>query len=181
MTKIYRINRDVYEAITHPATNNFCVTEVRKHIQSVSDAYGNASNARQFVARQLDKLLKAGLVVSQGSKQNKVYSKTNAFNETKFELKDKRTRRSKVSNIRLKSTPIYATLQQEKSDIEAELTITLEEIKEYKTLMKRSKELYRLLDEPHLNATKKAALLVAKLNVWSEALKRLSKNEPMPC
>ncbi|MDC5706172.1 hypothetical protein [Vibrio europaeus] len=181
MTKTYRINRDVYEAIANPAISNFCVTEVRKHIQSVSDAYGSVSNARQFVARQLDKLEKAGLAVSRGSKHNKVYSKTSAFNETKFELKDKRTRSLRVTNISLKSTPLYTTLQREKSDIEAELTITLEEIKEYKTLMKRSKDLCRLLDEPHSNTTKKAALLVAKLNVWSEALKRLSKNEPVPC
>ncbi|MGR5488906.1 hypothetical protein ACPV5F_23965, partial [Vibrio alfacsensis] len=59
--------------------------------------------------------------------------------------------------------------------------ITLEEIKEYKTLMKRSRELRRLLDEPHSNATNKAALLVAKLNVWSEALNRLSQIELVSC
>ncbi|WP_394153932.1 hypothetical protein [Vibrio maritimus] len=181
MTKTYRINRDVYEAITHPTISDFCVTEIRKHIQSVSDAYGSVSNARQFVARQLDKLEKAGLVASRGSKHNRVYSKTNTFNEAKFELKDKRPRSSRALNTRLEPTLMHATLQREKSDIEAELTITLEEIKEYKTLMKRSKELCRLLDEPHSNATKKAALLVAKLNVWSEAVKRLSKNELMPC
>ncbi|MGR5096002.1 hypothetical protein ACPV5O_26075 [Vibrio maritimus] len=181
MTKTYRINRDVYEAINNPAISNFCVSDIRKHIQSVSDTYGSVSNARQFVARQLDKLEKAGLAVSRGSKQNKVYSKASAFHETKFELKDKRTRRSRVANTCFDSTPLYTTLQREKSDIEAELTITLEEIKEYKTLMNRSKELRRLLDEPHSNATNKAALLVAKLNVWSEALKRLSRSEPLSC
>lgn len=181
MTKTYQINRDVYEAITHPTISNFCVSEIRKQIQSVSDAYGSVSNARQFVARQLDKLEKAGLAVSRGSKHNKVYSKTSAFHETKFELKDKRTRSSRVANTSLKSTPMYTTLQREKSDIEAELTITLEEIKEYKTLMKRSRELRRLLDEPHSNATNKAALLVAKLNVWSEALKRLNQIELVSC
>ncbi|NOH53645.1 hypothetical protein F0266_11925 [Vibrio coralliilyticus] len=181
MTEIYRINHDVYKAITCFSTNNFRVTDVRKYIQSHSDAYGSVSNARQFVARQLDKLEKAGLVVSQGSRHNKTYSKTRAFNEVRFDLKEKRLTGSQMSTTKCQSTPIYTALQQEKSDIEAELTITLEELKEYKILMKRSNELCRLLNEPHLNATKKAASLVAKLNVWSEALKRLRKSELIPC
>lgn len=181
MTEIYRINRDVYKAITHPSMSSFRVTDVRKHIQSHSDAYGSVSNARQLVARQLDKLEKAGLAVSQGTRHNKTYSKTNAFNEVRFDLKEKRLTGSKTSTRKSQLLPIYPTLQQEKSDIEAELTITLEELKEYKILMKRSRELKGLLDEPHLDATKKAASLVAKLNVWSEALARLRKSESISC
>lgn len=181
MTEIYRINRDVYNAITHPSMNSFRVTDVRKHIQSHSDAYGSVSNARQFVARQLDKLEKAGLAVSQGTRHRKTYSKTSFFDEVRFELKEKRLTGSKAATNKCQLLPIYSTLKREKSDVEAELTITLEELKEYKLLMKRSGELCRLLEEPHLNATKKAASLVAKLNVWSEALARLRKGKPISC
>ncbi|MCG9685041.1 hypothetical protein L1D31_21195 [Vibrio sp. Isolate23] len=155
MTEVYRINRDVYKAITHPSMSSFRVTDVRKHIQSHSDSYGSVSNARQLVARELDKLEKAGLAVGQGTRHNKTYSKTSAFNEMRFDLKEKRLISSKVATAKSPLRSIHSTLQQEKSDIEAELTITLEELKEYKILKKRSRELCRLLDEPHSNAAKK--------------------------
>ena len=158
----YRINRDVYRAITHPSMNSFRVTDVRKHIQSYSDAYGSVSNARQFVARQLDRLEKAGFVVSQGVRHNKTYSKTSAFNEVRFELKEKGSKGSKSATTKCQSMPIYTALQQEKSDIEAELTITLEELKEYKILMKRSNELCRLLNEPHLSTNQKSGITCSK-------------------
>lgn len=76
---------------------------------------------------------------------------------------------------------VGTTLEKEKHDIEAELTVTLAEIDEYKKLMNRSEELSHLLKPSYLSTTRKSALLLAKLNVWSDALRVIQENKDATC
>ena len=66
-------------------------------------------------------------------------------------------------------------------DIESNLTIALAEVDEYKILMNRSKGLHNLLHTSHTEAVKKAAALVAKLNVWTNAIELLKEQEVKSC
>lgn len=171
MSNKVRINRFVYEALTSKNSYIFTVIDIRDCILMKSHAFGSKQATRLFVTRQLEKLEKIGLIVSNGHGRDKHYSISEQFHETQFELVDKRLiSKPDMTNQIQKKTSIYRELEQEKMDIESELTLALAEIQEYNNLMQRSDELKGLLESSYSSVTKKAASLLAKFNVWSTAI-----------
>lgn len=185
MNNQHRINGDIYQILSLPSLNYFSVIEIRNSIQSNTNKYGNKNNARLFVARQLQSLLEAGLIISKGTGRKKVFAKTDLFYKTDFKLIDKRTygetfiaNKQQDDNGR---SLISTELEKERKDIEAELTVTLAEIEEYKGLMRRSDELSSLIRPLYSETTQKAATLMAKLNVRSGVLDLLRNKEASTC
>lgn len=185
MNTKYRINSDIYQILSLPSLNHFSVIEIRNNIQSKSNKYGNNNNARLYVARQIQSLEEAGLIISKGTGRKKVFTKTELFHKTDFEPIDKRTSNASLMNKTQQHdynhSSIYAELEKEKTDIETELTVTLAEIEEYKDLMKKSDELSSLLRPSYCETTQKAATLMAKLNVRSSVLDLLRNKEAPAC
>ncbi|QIA62275.1 hypothetical protein GT360_01445 [Vibrio astriarenae] len=181
MSEKYLINRDIYGVITSPSMNEFQAAQVRELIQKASNAYDDSNNTRVLVARHLNKLERIGALTSTGVRQSKKYKKTASFDEFNFVLKDKRSR-STTSNVNEPSvSKLKSELIKEKTDIETELRIALAEVEEYRGLMNRSSELTQILNEPYALAATKTASLVAKLNVWSKAIKLVSEKEIKVC
>ncbi|ABU74108.1 hypothetical protein [Vibrio campbellii] len=182
MTKKVQVNRDIYEIISLPSVSEFRVTQIRNLITKKSGHYSNKNTARLYVARQLESLEKQGVLKSQGLRHNKTYRKTDMFADANFILKDKRVSKKRPDNSGpLNSASVKSMLMDEKKDIESNLTIALAEINEYKLLMSRSKSLHNLLLSSHLDAVNKAAVLVAKLNVWTDAIKLVTKQDVKSC
>lgn len=185
MNNQHRINGDIYQILSLPSLNYFSVIEIRNSIQSNTNKYGNKNNARLFVARQLQSLLEAGLITSKGTGRKKVFAKTDLFYKTDFKLIDKRTYgETLIANKQQDDNGrslISTELEKERKDIEAELTVTLAEIEEYKGLMRRSDELSSLILPLYSETTQKAATLMAKLNVRSGVLDLLRNKEASIC
>ncbi|MCC4222432.1 hypothetical protein LL295_02770 [Vibrio campbellii] len=182
MTKKVRVNRDIYEIISLPSMSEFRVTQIRNLITEKSGHYSNKDTARLYVARQLENLEKQGVLKSQGLRHNKTYKKTCMFAEANFILKDKRVSTKRSNNGGpIDSASVKSMLIDEKKDIESNLTIALAEIDEYKLLMSRSKSLHNLLLPSHTDAVNNAAALVAKLNVWTDAIKLVTQQEEKSC
>ncbi|ASI92622.1 hypothetical protein [Vibrio mediterranei] len=182
MTKKVRVNRDIYAIISLPSMSEFRVTQIRNLITENSLHYSNKDTARLYVARQLESLKKQGVLESQGVRHNKTYKKTGMFAEANFILKDKRVLTKQSNNEGpIDSASVKPMLIDEKKDIESNLTIALAEIDEYKLLMSRSKSLHNLLLPSHADAVNKAAALVAKLNVWTDAIKLVTQQEAKSC
>ncbi|MPW29675.1 hypothetical protein F9L16_11820 [Agarivorans sp. B2Z047] len=177
-----RINSDIYKSISPTNIAQFTVVEVRDSILERSDMYGNKNTARLFVARQLQILEDAGFIKSDRIGHKKYYSRTPAFFEANFKLieKKKRTNVSYASKNK-QQKPVVIDLENEKTDIEAKLAITLAEVDEYKILMARSGELKQLLSPSYSAATQKAAALMAKLNVWSSAIDLIKHSRSTAC
>ncbi|MGR5339140.1 hypothetical protein ACPV50_04395 [Vibrio astriarenae] len=182
MSKQYRIDSNIYEFISQTEVSVFTVIEVRNWVIKYSDTYGNKTNARQFVARQLDSLEASGLIFAENLGRKKVYSKSPQFFAADFKIIVKKKRNQKaMESVTSQKSPIFEELQKEKTNIEAELAITLAEVDEYKALMDRSSDLNRLLKASYSEATQKSATLVAKLNVWTHTMSLLTLNRPSAC
>lgn len=182
MTQKIRVNREIYEIISLPTMEEFRATQIRNLMPQISKHFSNKDTARLYVSRQLERLEKRGLLESQGERQNRTYKKTNMFAEAHFILKDKRVMANRVNVAKpLGDSADKPRLIDEKKDIESNLTIALAEVDEYKILMNRSKGLHNLLHTSHTEAVKKAAALVAKLNVWTNAIELLKEQEVKSC
>ncbi|MFA0566015.1 hypothetical protein AB4559_20120 [Vibrio sp. 10N.222.51.C8] len=182
MRKQYRIDNNIYQYISQPEVTDFTVVGVRDWVLECSSMYGNKNNARLFVARQLDALEKAGLIVCKGAGRKKAFFRSERFFEAKFKSIAKQKRNKKINESPFpQQTSIFIELQNEKASIEAELAITLAEVDEYKVLMARSSDLNKLLKKSYLEATQKAAALMAKLNVWTRTMKLIRLDESTLC
>ncbi len=182
MTQKIRVNREIYEIISLPTMEEFRATQIRNLMPQISKHFSNKDTARLYVSRQLERLEKRGLLESQGERQNRTYKKTNMFAEAHFILKDKRVMANRVNVAKpLGDSADKPRLIDEKKDIESNLTIALAEVDEYKILMNRSKSLHNLLLPSHADAVNKAAALVAKINVWTDAIKLVTQQEEKSC
>ncbi|MEZ8742044.1 hypothetical protein AB6E21_18550 [Photobacterium swingsii] len=172
MATKHRLNRDIYHILSQPELESFSIAEVRVSLQKHSNLYNNKNSDYLFVARQLQSLFDKGLLNCEIRGRNKRYTKTAAFYQTEFKLREKRVSRARLCEPVQEESQglIYHTLEIEKVDIETELTLALAEIEEYKKLMQRSNELHELLTPSYARATRKSGALMAKLNVLVEAI-----------
>lgn len=134
-----------------------------------------------FFKRQLQNLEEAGLTSSKENARDKVFSKTALFHEADFKLVDKRSIVRKQTQKSSKPSNVELMHEIEKSEVEAELTVALAEIDEYKKLMNRSTELSKLLKPSYLRTTQKSASLLARLNFWSDTLREIQDNKVVTC
>ncbi|AYO17542.1 hypothetical protein D0812_24615 [Vibrio owensii] len=182
MPKLHRIDSNIYQYISPPEATDFTILEVRDWVLKCSDMYGSKSAARLFVARQLEALVKVGLISVNSSGRKKTFSKTAYFNEDKIKIVTKKQRTKKeVLPVHSHDKSIFNELRNERADIEAELAITLAEVDEYKALMARSNALNTLLKASYSEATQKAATLMAKLNVWTHTISLMQLDRKSPC
>ncbi|MDF5081806.1 hypothetical protein [Vibrio parahaemolyticus] len=182
MPKQYRLDSNIYQYVSQPDITDFTIVEVRDWVLECSDTYGNKDTARLFVARQIETLVDAGLLSVKRFGKKKKFFKTERFRQSALKVVTKRKRAQKEGTPSVsKNMSLLHELLSEKTNIEAELAITLAEVDEYKALMARSNDLTKLLNESYSETTQKAAALMAKLNVWTHTLSLIQREEPSPC
>ncbi|MFA0158713.1 hypothetical protein AB4484_21540, partial [Vibrio sp. 10N.261.46.A3] len=69
-----------------------------------------------------------------------------------------------------------AQLEVERQDITAQLTVTLAEIDEYQSLMRRFNSLQPFIQPSYQEATNRSAKLMAQLNVWTNTISLINQN-----
>ncbi|MGL6314785.1 hypothetical protein [Vibrio sp. WXL103] len=175
MTIDYRINRDIYEAISSPSMQYFRIIEVRDLICANSNKYGTKQTARAYVGRELGILARHGLLASTGVGHNRKYYKTSLFYKVTFELREKKVypkcRKTYEQPVRLK-----AELEKERELVGKELAEAKAKETEYESLMRRSNQLREVLRDTYDAATKESSALTVKWNVLSHTIKLLDES-----
>ncbi|WP_210455658.1 hypothetical protein [Vibrio crassostreae] len=171
----YRINKDIYEILFPRTTSKISVKDIRREFAIRSTRVGEEqSTMRAFIARELKRLERAGLLVGRGYGAYRIYHKTLEFYEANFSLTKRRNYSNKQKDINL-----LEELERERSDIEIELAAALTEVDEYNLLMERSVKLKPLLTPLYNEANNKASSLVAKLNVRNKTLNLITKKNDL--
>ncbi len=182
MPKQHRLDSNIYQYVSQPDITDFTIIEVRDWVLERSDTYGSKDTARLFVARQIEALVDAGLISMKRFGKKKKFFKTKRFSQSELQIVTKKKKPQKEATPSVsKNVSLLHELSSEKTNIEAELAITLAEIDEYKALMARSNALTKLLNESYTETTQKAAALMAKLNVWTHTLSLIQREESSPC
>ncbi|MBV7297710.1 hypothetical protein [Enterovibrio paralichthyis] len=182
MSEVFRINQNLYEALLSLGKSHFTISVIRDHLLEFNGAQDNKQAVRLAVSRQLRKLEEAGLVKSSGDGRRKSFEKTERFDTVRFEFKKNRQSKCLMATaLKDESKNIYESLRKEKVDIESELTIALDEIEQFKMLMHRSDTMREILASEYNVATRKAASLMAKLNVWAKAIELTAEHRGKQC
>ena len=178
MSSKVKINQDIFDAINRCNSNQFSIIEIRSSIQKESDQYENSSVARLFVARSLERLLSLGVLQATGEGRNRTFSKSDNFDSTQFNIVPRRKKViAKEQGLKISELNIAkAQLEVERQDITAQLTVTLAEIDEYQSLMRRFNSLQPFIQPSYQEATNKSAKLMAQLNVWTSTISLINQN-----
>ncbi|BCN24789.1 MULTISPECIES: hypothetical protein [Vibrio] len=172
-TKKHRINRDVYEALAPKELQSFTVNDVRNSLRNTSAEYSDPLSLRVFVAREVKKLVDAGVVIGLGNQRNRIYHKTPLFYEIDFYLTQRRYRKKKSGGAEKEA--VIELLQYEKNNLERERSTIETEVEEYQLLIERSEELGVLLSPLLQTAQDKLSGIVTRLNVRTQAINLITE------
>lgn len=130
MIKKPALNEYIYILLIDKELDGFSVPVLRNEMLKLTDKFGNGTDTRKFVYRQLRQLEKHGLLCARGAGRKKTYHKTQRFQEAKFTNtpENKPVEASEMENIGLND------LIHEKARCTAELEFAIAGINEYRNL-----------------------------------------------
>lgn len=146
--------------------DGFSVLELRNASLSLKGTPSDLIEARKIIYRQILRFKANDWLYSEGKNRTKRYYVTEKFKALTAELNSKK----QTSCIDDTHTPNYSVLNDERSQYQGELEITLGEIDEYKSLVTRFPELQATLNYQLSTARLRSAKLLGKVNALNKVL-----------
>ncbi|PWI34235.1 hypothetical protein DI392_03715 [Vibrio albus] len=188
MKQIKKLSLPIYNLLINNELNDFSVIQARDELQKSEYRFSDDNEARLYIYRQLHRLVANGLLQTEGEERDKKYRKTELFDQTRFAVKlvkkhivHKSTSRtvpdvevSKVSN----KTDV---LEKECTEIQANLSVSLAEVEEYRQLMLRFPETRELLSSVFHEEKERSVRLLAQLNTRNYLLNALKSEVDTSC
>lgn len=174
-----KINRFMYNLLIEKKQDGFSVTEARDAILSYDNGLEDINQARKVIYRQILSFLGKGWLRDTGEGRNKQYWVTDTFKQLSVEPRSSGKGADLKVETELKPvTKVTMGIDQlfrEKSQYEGELSITLGEVEELRSLIERfpekSHEWTPLLNE----AKERSATLLGRINALGKVLKHDAK------
>ncbi len=165
MKNVTRINPDVFNLLIEKKMDNFSVIEARNALLNGTSTFTSNDDARKYIYKQLLSFEEKGWLSVTGTHRGKRYHQTNEFKALTIEPRATRNKRVKVNSTTVQTPQCSLnTLDQEKKNHEGELAITLGEIEEYQSLLKRFPDSRHDM-EPLFNAAReRSAKLLGRIN-----------------
>lgn len=160
------LNEWIYNALIKRNLNGFTVTELRDLIMAHEDIDLSKAGMSVFVRRQLIKLLERGYLFKQEARnpRKSKYFKTPLFVLDEF-IPAARTK-MKPSNFQ-DSDRFVERINHDREQSEAELTIILGEVEEYKRVLALYPEQHELIEPLISRAKMQSAELLGRINALS--------------
>ena len=174
------LHQDVHNLLITNNIDNFTISEIRDALMYSSSSFSDKSETRRYIYRVICKLVKLGLLIKHPNKQMKKikYTKPELFFTANFVIKkDVQTAEVKDPEIPLlndeataMNTAFFAELLEQKQKHEAELSIKLGEVEEFKALMKRYPQKSKLFNRFYLEARDCSGQLLGKVSALTKVL-----------
>ncbi|MGR5140420.1 hypothetical protein ACQKPX_01950 [Photobacterium sp. DNB23_23_1] len=170
-----KINRFMYNLLIEKKLDGFSVTEARDAILYYDSSLEDTNQARKVIYRQILLFLGKNWLRDTGEGHNKQYWVTDIFKQLPVEPRSDRkgTDLKEVKEFKpaTKETMEMDQLFKEKSQYEGELSITLGEVEELRSLIERFPKKAREWT-PFLNEAKeRSATLLGRINALEKVLK----------
>lgn len=136
MTKVIKLNEDIYHLLVEKNFNHFTITALRNTLLALNDTYKNPDEARRFVYRQVMRLVNKGLLVRDEnlSPKRAQYSKTPLFKTSIFT----RVTNDSIASLaqsQVTDKSFSNELHEAIKRYESEMAVLVSEVEEYKRLI----------------------------------------------
>lgn len=180
MKQIKKLSQPIYNLLINIELDKFTVTQARDEMQKSEYSISDDNQARMYIYRQLHRLVANGLLRTEGEERDKVYCKTELFNQFRFVIKPtksqvikKRKPGAVVNKIAERVVNKADMLEKECNEIQANLSVSLAEVEEYQQLMVRFPDTKSLLHSVFEREKERSVQLLAKLNTRTYLLNAL--------
>ncbi|PSW06074.1 hypothetical protein [Photobacterium lipolyticum] len=174
-----KINRFMYNLLIEKKLDGFSVTEARDAILSYDSSLEDTNQARKVIYRQILSFLGKGWLRDTGEGHNKHYWVTDTFKQLPVEprsgIKSADLNEEKEFKSATKATMGFDQLFKEKSQYEGELSITLGEVEELRSLIERFPKKAREWTPFFIEAKERSATLLGRINALEKVLKHDAK------
>lgn len=137
MTKIIKLNENIYYLLVEKNFNHFTITSLLKTLQALNETYKEPKETRRYVYRQVIRLVNTGLLIRDNNPSPKraQYSKTSLFKASIF-TKIVKSSSLEFTKSKEDTTPdnFQSELEQKKILYEEESLMIASEIEEYNCL-----------------------------------------------
>ncbi|MFG0774253.1 hypothetical protein ACF8PD_20775 [Vibrio plantisponsor] len=173
MSKVFIVHPDIIDILIQPDMEEFQIPEIRDLLLASSMQIKNKDNVRSLVSRQLNAMVKQGLLTSTGTHRNKVFRKTHLFVQFNIETnQDQNGNEASTPNI-LKPTLYLSELEKIRSRLNAELAILIAEMDEYRSIMEKFPQTQEKVRKLHKESTQHSATLTGQITAITKTIELL--------
>lgn len=154
----------------------FQIPEIRDLLLASSMQIKNKDNVRSLVSRQLNAMVKQGLLTSTGTHRNKVFRKTPLFGQSNLKMletnEDQNRNKASIPNM-LKPSLYLSELEKIRSRLNAELAILIAEMDEYRSIMEKFPQAQEKVSKLHKESTQHSATLTGQITAITKTIELL--------
>lgn len=173
VSSLSAIHPQIMAVLSEYKSNEFTIPEIRDELLRTTMQHKSKSTVRLFVSRHLNALVEKGLLTSQGTHKQRVFSKNEQFDAQVQGTADKNV--TNGSNLH-ESDAFFATLTNSQTQLKAELAMLFGEIEEYGSIIKRFPHAQNKVALLHQESKLNAATITGQITAITKTIELLQRD-----
>ncbi len=128
---------------------------------------------RMFVSKQLNTMVKQGLLTTSGNNRNKLFHKTTLFQQVNVSSVESEINQGKAVDL-VSSVPYIAELNKMRGKLNGELAMLIAEMDEYRSIMAQHPQTQEKVKKLHQESTQLSATLTGQITAISKTIDLLT-------
>lgn len=177
MSKVFTIHHDIIDFLNKSDADEFKIPNIRDVLLATTMQEKSKDYVRIFVSKQLNAMVKQGLLTAQGSFRNKVFHKTHRFEEFKATVNDQQKRGKADTTITTKPPFYLDELNKIRSQLNGELAISIAEMDEYRSIMTQFPQTQEKIRRLHQESAQRSAIITGQVTALTKTIELLQTEE----
>ncbi|MEZ9080634.1 hypothetical protein ACPSL3_08640 [Vibrio owensii] len=173
MSPLSAINPQIMAVLSEYKSNEFTIPEIRDELLRTAMKHKSKSTVRLFVSRHLNALVERGLLTSQGTRKQRVFSKSEQFSAQVIGTTDKNI--PKGSDLH-EGDAFFTTLTNSQNQLKAELAMLFGEIEEYDSIIKQFPQTQNKVALLHQESKLNAATITGQITAITKTINLLQRD-----
>ncbi|MDC0610547.1 hypothetical protein OAP63_07415 [Vibrio sp.] len=178
MSHPFNIHPDIIDVLTLLNLNEFKISQIRDLLLTTKMQNKSKDTVRLFVSRHLNDMERQGLLLSSGVRRKKVFRITKLYEQlgkaTNIAV-DNKIRVEPIERTIPEGKSYLSELVKIKSRLNAELTILIAEMDEYRSIMTQFPQTQTKVQKLHEESTQQSATLTGKITAITKTIELLKQ------
>ncbi|MDV6254037.1 hypothetical protein [Vibrio sp. EA2] len=173
MSQGFTIHPYIIDSLKKENKNEFGISEIRDLLFATTMQEKSKDHVRLFVSKQLNKMVKQGILTTSGNNRNKRFHKTELFEQLNTPS-CKGSAHDKTGTECVKKPNSYLQeLDKARSRLNAELVMLIAEMDEYRSIMTQFPQTKEKVSKLHEESTQHSATLTGQITAISKTIEVL--------
>ncbi len=163
----------IFDSLTKNNKPTFRISDIRDLLLTSTMQDKSIDYVRMFVSKQLNTLVKQGLLIKSGNNRNTQFHKTPLFEQVNTLNVEPEINDTKAVGL-TSPAPYIAELDKVRGKLNAELTMLIAEMDEYRSIMTQYPQTQEKVKKLHQESTQLSATLTGQITAISKTIDLLT-------